>query len=86
MLATHKHSAFTSAGRSAKQAFLYTEIAEGMNAYGVSKHRHMPEIEQVTRCCDVVPQSSLLAACLIVHLAGVFSRFSLQPTACCLCG
>lgn len=30
-----------------KQAFLYTEIAEGMNAYGVSRHRHMPEIEQV---------------------------------------
>lgn len=37
------------AGRSAKQALLYTEIAEGMNAYGVSKHRHMPEIEQVLR-------------------------------------
>lgn len=36
-----------------KQAFLYTEIAEGMNAYGVSRHRHMPEIEQVgPRPCE----------------------------------
>lgn len=35
------------AGRSAKESNLYTEIAEGINAYGVSSHRHMPEIEQV---------------------------------------
>lgn len=28
------------AGRGAKEANLYTEIAEGMNSYGVSKHRH----------------------------------------------
>jgi N-acetyl-gamma-glutamyl-phosphate reductase len=34
------------AGRSAKESNLYVEIAEGINAYGVSKHRHMPEIEQ----------------------------------------
>lgn len=40
-------SGVSGAGRSVKQAFLYTEIAEGMNAYGVSRHRHMPEIEQV---------------------------------------
>ncbi len=40
-------TATCAAGRSAKQALLYTEIAEGMNAYGVTKHRHMPEIEQV---------------------------------------
>jgi N-acetyl-gamma-glutamyl-phosphate reductase len=35
------------AGRAAKESNLYTEIAEGINAYGVSSHRHMPEIEQV---------------------------------------
>lgn len=39
-------SGVSGAGRSVKQAFLYTEIAEGMNAYGVTRHRHMPEIEQ----------------------------------------
>ena len=26
---------------------LYTEVAEGLNCYGVTRHRHMPEIEQV---------------------------------------
>jgi N-acetyl-gamma-glutamyl-phosphate reductase len=39
-------SGVSGAGRSAKQNLLYTEIAEGINSYGVTKHRHMPEIEQ----------------------------------------
>ena len=42
-------SGVSGAGRSAKVNLLYTEIAEGINSYGVTKHRHMPEIEQV--CC-----------------------------------
>ena len=33
--------------RSPKEQFLYTEIAEGINPYGITRHRHMPEIEQV---------------------------------------
>lgn len=41
-------SGVSGAGRSAKQNLLYTEIAEGINSYGVTKHRHMPEIEQVS--------------------------------------
>ena len=46
-------SGVSGAGRSAKQNLLYTEIAEGLNCYGVTRHRHMPEIEQVlyaTQC------------------------------------
>lgn len=39
-------SGISGAGRSAKQNLLYCEAAEGVNAYGVGKHRHMPEIEQ----------------------------------------
>ena len=39
-------SGVSGAGRSAKQNLLYTEIAEGINCYGVGSHRHMPEIEQ----------------------------------------
>jgi N-acetyl-gamma-glutamyl-phosphate reductase len=39
-------SGVSGAGRAAKESNLYAEIAEGINAYGVSKHRHMPEIEQ----------------------------------------
>lgn len=43
-------SGVSGAGRSAKLNLLYTEIAEGINSYGVTRHRHMPEIEQVGRC------------------------------------
>jgi N-acetyl-gamma-glutamyl-phosphate reductase len=39
-------SGVSGAGRAAKESNLYVEIAEGINAYGVTKHRHMPEIEQ----------------------------------------
>ncbi|KAH9567457.1 hypothetical protein CY35_03G029000 [Sphagnum magellanicum] len=40
------NSGVSGAGRSAKEANLYTEIAEGIHAYGITRHRHVPEIEQ----------------------------------------
>ena len=39
-------SGVTGAGRSAKQASLYTEVNDGIAAYGIASHRHAPEIEQ----------------------------------------
>lgn len=39
-------SGVTGAGRSAKQDNLYTEINDGIKAYGIAAHRHAPEIEQ----------------------------------------
>ena len=39
-------SGVTGAGRSLKENLLFSEVAEGMHAYGVSHHRHMPEIDQ----------------------------------------
>ncbi|KAK1358774.1 putative N-acetyl-gamma-glutamyl-phosphate reductase, chloroplastic [Heracleum sosnowskyi] len=39
-------SGVSGAGRGAKEANLYTEIAEGIHSYGVTRHRHAPEIEQ----------------------------------------
>ena len=39
-------SGVTGAGRAAKQATLFTEVNEGINAYGIASHRHAPEIEQ----------------------------------------
>lgn len=39
-------SGVSGAGRGAKEANLYTEIAEGIHAYGITSHRHVPEIEQ----------------------------------------
>ncbi|MFO1241631.1 MAG: N-acetyl-gamma-glutamyl-phosphate reductase [Rickettsiales bacterium] len=39
-------SGVTGAGRSVKRNLLFCEIDEGMSAYSVGHHRHMPEIEQ----------------------------------------
>jgi N-acetyl-gamma-glutamyl-phosphate reductase len=39
-------SGVTGAGRSLKEAMLFSEVAEGMHPYGVASHRHAPEIEQ----------------------------------------
>ena len=39
-------SGVTGAGRGLKETSLFAEVSEGINAYGVANHRHMPEIEQ----------------------------------------
>ena len=39
-------SGVSGAGRAAKEANLFTEVSEGMHAYGVGRHRHMAELDQ----------------------------------------
>lgn len=39
-------SGVTGAGRGLKETSLFAEVSEGICAYGVAHHRHMPEIEQ----------------------------------------
>lgn len=39
-------SGTSGAGRAAKEANLYCEVTEGLHAYGIGSHRHLPEIEQ----------------------------------------
>ncbi|KAJ6796389.1 putative N-acetyl-gamma-glutamyl-phosphate reductase, chloroplastic isoform X2 [Iris pallida] len=39
-------SGVSGAGRGAKEQNLYTEISEGIHSYGITRHRHVPEIEQ----------------------------------------
>jgi N-acetyl-gamma-glutamyl-phosphate reductase len=39
-------SGVSGAGRALKETSLFTEVAEGVHAYGVANHRHAPEIEQ----------------------------------------
>lgn len=39
-------SGVSGAGRELKLGNLFSEVSEGMQAYGVAKHRHAPEIEQ----------------------------------------
>ncbi len=39
-------SGVSGAGRAVKEANLFTEVSEGMHAYGVGRHRHMAELDQ----------------------------------------
>ncbi len=73
-------SGVSGAGRDAKQGSLFTEVAEGINAYGVATHRHTPEIEQclsdftespvrVTFTPHLMPMSRGILATIYVRLA-----------------
>jgi N-acetyl-gamma-glutamyl-phosphate reductase len=39
-------SGMTGAGRHAKDEMLFSEVADGVHAYGVGRHRHMAELDQ----------------------------------------
>jgi N-acetyl-gamma-glutamyl-phosphate reductase len=73
-------SGVSGAGRAAKETSLHTEVSEGLHAYGVSSHRHTPEIEQglsdaagqpvvVTFTPHLVPMNRGILATIYVHLA-----------------
>jgi len=74
-------SGITGAGRSAKQANLFTEIDGGISAYGIGNHRHTPEIEQslgealgkavnVTFTPHLMPMNRGILSTIYVKLAG----------------
>ena len=73
-------SGVSGAGRDAKQGSLFTEVADGVHAYGVATHRHTPEIEQcladfagqpmrVTFTPHLMPMSRGILATIYVRLA-----------------
>jgi N-acetyl-gamma-glutamyl-phosphate reductase len=39
-------SGMTGAGRAAREEMLFSEVTEGIHAYGVGRHRHMAELDQ----------------------------------------
>ena len=70
-------SGVTGAGRSVKQANLFTEIDGGISAYGIANHRHTPEIEQslgegitVTFTPHLMPMNRGILSTIYVKLAG----------------
>jgi N-acetyl-gamma-glutamyl-phosphate reductase len=73
-------SGVSGSGRDAKQGSLFTEVTEGVHAYGVATHRHAPEIEQcladfagrpitVTFTPHLMPMSRGILATIYVRLA-----------------
>ena len=73
-------SGVSGAGRAAREASLYGEVAEGIHAYGINGHRHVPEMEQelsraagrqvmVTFTPHLVPMSRGILSTIYVALA-----------------
>ena len=82
-------SGVTGAGRAPKEGSLHTEVSEGLHAYAVSTHRHIPEIEQglseaageavaVTFTPHLVPMNRGILATTYVHLANSATPEDLQ--------
>ena len=74
-------SGVTGAGRSVKQANLFTESNEGISAYGIAGHRHSPEIEQglsyaadkditVTFTPHLMPMNRGMLSTMYIRLSG----------------
>jgi len=73
-------SGVSGAGREPKQDLLFSEVGEGVQAYGVASHRHSPEIEQglslaagkpvsVTFTPHLMPMNRGILATIYVRLA-----------------
>jgi N-acetyl-gamma-glutamyl-phosphate reductase len=82
-------SGVTGAGRSAKQASLYTEINDGISVYGIASHRHAPEIEQslsrvagqpmvVTFTPHLIPMNRGILSTIYVRLSGAHTAQDLR--------
>ena len=77
-------SGVTGAGRAAKQAMLFSEINEGVSAYGIASHRHVPEIEQaLARVLSVRPTISFTPHLMPMSrgmLATIYATLAPQKT------
>jgi N-acetyl-gamma-glutamyl-phosphate reductase len=82
-------SGVSGAGRAAKESLLFTEVNEGMHAYGIGTHRHLPEIEQglseaageairVSFTPHLVPMSRGILATMYVRFAAGADRGTLE--------
>ena len=84
-------SGVSGAGRAAKEANLYCEVTEGLHAYGIGTHRHLPEIEQelskfagtgvmVSFTPHLMPMSRGMLSTIYVQLAEGASVADLRAT------
>jgi N-acetyl-gamma-glutamyl-phosphate reductase len=61
-------SGTSGAGRAPKEAFLFCEVADGIQAYAVASHRHSPEIEQGLTAAAGGPNTEPLIVNFTPHL------------------
>ena len=73
-------SGMTGAGRAAKEEMLFSEVSEGIHAYGVGHHRHMAELDQeFTQNSRSGRAAQNLQAALLVGPYGVGSDLAERP-------
>jgi N-acetyl-gamma-glutamyl-phosphate reductase len=84
-------SGVTGAGRGLKETSLFAEVSEGVCAYGIAHHRHMPEIEQglsaaagrpitVSFTPHLMPMNRGILSTIYVRLAGGATLADLRAT------
>lgn len=66
-------SGVSGAGRAAKEANLYSEVTEGIHAYGIAGHRHLPEIEQELSVAAATPVTMTFTPHLMPMSRGMLS-------------
>ena len=73
-------SGVTGAGRSLKMTSLYAECNESLSAYGVGRHRHTPEIEQVLSDVAATPVEVIFTPHLVPMDRGILATIYATPT------
>lgn len=66
-------SGVSGAGRSLKEEFLFGEVAEGVRAYGVTTHRHRPEIEMALDALGTGPTTVTFTPHLVPMQRGLLA-------------
>lgn len=61
------------AGRAAKEGMLFSEVAEGIHAYGVGAHRHMAELDQEYSLAAGVPVVPTFTPHLTPMIRGIYA-------------
>jgi N-acetyl-gamma-glutamyl-phosphate reductase len=72
-------SGVSGAGRTPKLGTHYPECNENFSAYGVGKHRHMPEMEQVLSDIAGEPVNLIFTPHLVPMDRGIFSTIYVKP-------
>ncbi len=73
-------SGISGAGRTPKLGTLYPECNESFSAYGVGKHRHMPEIEQILGRATGKQVEAIFTPHLVPMDRGILSAIYAKPT------
>ncbi|MFG1344782.1 N-acetyl-gamma-glutamyl-phosphate reductase [Xanthobacter autotrophicus DSM 431] len=68
------------AGRSAKEAMLFSEVSEGIHAYAVSGHRHMGELDQEYSKAAGRPVQPMFVPVLAPMNRGIYATIYVRTT------